>query len=248
MNLVAFESATSVCSVALWIDGDVVVEAALNRPRAHAENLVPLISDVLRYGGIAARDLDAVAVSAGPGSFTGLRIGASTAKGLASAVDAELVAVPSLEALAYSAAGAVGVIDASDILLAVFDARRDEVFAAAFRRQADGSLGVHRETAAVSAVEVVDWLGMVAGTVFLAGDGSAKLAAAWGDEMPGVHLPGVHLLSDAVVRPSAASVARLGAERLAQGETVDVAEFEPFYLKEFVAKMPAASALAKLPF
>ena len=243
MNLVALETATAVCSVALWIDGGVVVEAALNRPRAHAENLVPLISDVLRYGGIAARDLDAVAVSAGPGSFTGLRIGASTAKGLASAVDAGLVAVPSLEALAYSAAGAVGVIDASDILLAVFDARRDEVFAAAFRRQADGSLGVHRETAAVSLVDLGDWLGMVAGTVFLAGDGSTKWAAAWGDEMPRVRL-----LSDEVVRPSAASVARLGAERLARGETVDVAEFEPFYLKEFVAKMPTTSAFAKLPF
>jgi tRNA A37 threonylcarbamoyladenosine modification protein TsaB len=61
-------------------------------------------------------------------------------------------------------------------------------------------------------------------------------------------MPRVRLLSDEVVRPSAASVARLGAERLARGETVDLAEFEPFYLKEFVAKMPAKSAFAKLPF
>jgi tRNA threonylcarbamoyladenosine biosynthesis protein TsaB len=243
LNLVALETATAVCSVALWIDGDVVVEAALNRPRAHAENLVPLISDALRYGGIAARDLDAVAVSAGPGSFTGLRIGASTAKGLASAVDAELVAVPSLEALAYSASEAVGAIGTSDIILAAFDARRDEVFAAAFRRQPSGCLDVHRETTAVSLVDLADWLGMVAGTVFLAGDGSAKVQSEWGTGMPEVRS-----LSDAVVRPSAASVARLGAERLARGETVDVAEFEPFYLKEFVAKLPSASAFARLPF
>src|SRR5690606_13682330 len=141
----AIETATTVCSVALWTDEDVVVEAALYRPRAHAENLVPLIGDVLRYGAIAPRDVDAVAVSAGPGSYTGLRIGASTAKGLVTAVDAELVAVPSLEALASAAADLIG---ESDMLLAVFGARRDEVFAAAFCKQADGGLRIHRETAA----------------------------------------------------------------------------------------------------
>lgn len=240
MNLVAIETATRVCSVALWMDGDVVVEAALNRPRAHAENLVPLIGDVLRYGGIASRDVDAVAVSAGPGSYTGLRIGASTAKGLIAAVDAELVAVPSLEALASAAAD---VISEPDILLASFGARRDEVFAAAYYRQTDGSLGIHRETAAIAPLDVVSWIGDVEGSIFLVGDGAAGIAAAWDGKPTRMR----HLSAD-VVRPSAASVARLGVERLFRGDVVDVANFEPFYLKDFVAKRPSASAFDKLPF
>lgn len=240
MNLVAIETAAGPCSVALLIDGDVVVELTLNRPRAHAENLVPLLADALRYGGLEAGDLDAVAVSAGPGSFTGLRIGASTAKGLAVAVDADLVDVPSLEALAFPARD---MLAESDILLAAFDARRDDVFASAFRREPDGSLGVRMETVAISAGELARRLGTVEGAVWLVGDGGAKIARAWPDgAAPATLLP------EADVHPAAASVARLGAARLSRGETADPSHFEPFYLKDFVAKTPAASAFERLPF
>ncbi len=240
MNLVAIETATTRCGVAVWIDEDVVVELALRQPRAHAENLVPLLADALRYAGLDAGRLDAVAVSAGPGSYTGLRIGASTAKGLAVAVDAELVPVPSLEALAYAAREA---ISESDVLVAAFDARRDEVFAAAFQKRKDGSLDVHRETVAVAVGEVADWLGAVEGDVVLAGDGGEKIAGAW--KAPRRN---VKLLPDAAAHPAAAWIARLGAERLAEGRTADPSQFEPFYLKEFVAKRPTASAFEKLSF
>lgn len=240
MNLLAIETATSVCSVALWQDGEVTVELTLNRPRAHAENLVPMLSDALRYGGLKASDVDVLAVSAGPGSYTGLRIGVSTAKGLAAAVDAKLVAVPSLEALAF---GSRYALSEGDVMVAAFDARRDEVFAAAFAASTNGRLDEVRRTDAILVGEAAEWLGNVEGNVLLAGDGAAKLhVALTGLDFDVMRLPQMDVF------PSAGAVARLGAERLSSGDTADVASFEPHYLKEFVARKPATTAFEKLPF
>ncbi len=240
LNLLAIETATSVCSVALLTSGLVSVELTLNRPRAHAENLVPLLADTLRYGGLKASDVDVVAVSAGPGSYTGLRIGASTAKGLARAVDAALVAVPSLEALAYGSRSAV---PEGDVIVAAFDARRDEVFAAAFKiAGSSGDLIPWRPTSAVRADEVAEWLGKLDSRAVCVGDGGERAQIA---------LSGAGLAADRLpeaVHPRAGWVAVLGAERFARGETVDPALFEPHYLKEFVAKKPSATAFEKLQF
>jgi len=129
--LLAIETATDVCAVALLasptsrFDGDrVVATRQTDVPRAHAARLAPMIAEVLGDAGIAARDLDTVAVSVGPGSFTGLRIGIGTATGLALATGAALVPVPTLDALAL-AARAAGV---TGPLLAVVPSRRGEVF------------------------------------------------------------------------------------------------------------------------
>src|SRR5690554_576977 len=100
VNLLAIETATNVCSVAVAQSGRLRAEISLSRPRAHAEHLVPMIQDALRYADVRADQLQVVAVSSGPGSYTGLRIGVSTAKGLAEAVEAALVGVPTLMGLA----------------------------------------------------------------------------------------------------------------------------------------------------
>lgn len=241
MNLLAIETATTVCSVALWMNGSVVVELTLNRPRAHAENLVPLISDALRYGNLTASDVCAVAVSAGPGSYTGLRIGAGTAKGFAAAVDASLVDVPSLEALAY---GAREFLSDADVIVAAFDARRDEVFAAAFQLQKSSDvLDSFRPTSAVRTEEIVEWLGDVDSPVVLVGDGAEKMR----DALTAAGIAS-RFLPSAEYYPRAAAVAALGARRFAAGDTVDYALFEPHYLKEFVVKRPSTTAFEKLPF
>lgn len=245
MNLLAIETATTVCSVALWLNGSVAVELTLNRPRAHAENLVPLLADALRYGGLRASDVNVVAVSSGPGSYTGLRIGASTAKGFAAAGDAVLVEVPSLEAIAY---GSRGILSEGDVIVAAFDARRDEVFAGAFQVKSSSSsenrdFTALRPASAVRTDEAAEWLGDVEGRVVLVGDGGEKLHAALSsagiaaDRQP-----------DSESSPRAATVAVLGARRFADGKTVDLARFEPHYLKEFVAKKPSITAFEKLPF
>ena len=242
MPLLALETATDLCSVAL-LDGDhVAVELTLARPRAHAENLVPLLRDALRYGGVEASALEAVAVSQGPGSYTGLRIGASTAKGLATALDVPLVAVPSLEVLAAAVAPAAS---PGDVICAAFNARRDEFYAAAFERGPDGTLAALRETAALEASSVPEWLAAPAGRrVWLVGEGAAgieaALAAAGAEDL---HRPGAPF--DV---PSAGWVGRLARPRLAAGRVEDAAAFEPFYLKEFVAKKPQSSIFERLPF
>jgi tRNA threonylcarbamoyladenosine biosynthesis protein TsaB len=222
--LLAIETATDVCSVALLDGGRPVGLAEVLRPRAHAALLAPLIRDVLAQAERSVGDLTAIAVSAGPGSYTGLRIGASTAKGLAYVNGAALVAVPSLEALAF---GAQDVLAEDDLLVAAFQSRRDEVYAAAFRRTPDG-LALVADTAAVEVGDLAGWLPEHAGTLWIAGEAGAVVADAVGSA--------ARLLDAGRFRPSAAHVGALGAAKLAAGATVDVAAFEPEYLKDFVAK------------
>lgn len=241
-TLLAIETATDVCSVALAQAGRVTVELTLTRPRAHAETLAPMIREALRYGAAAARELDAVAVSAGPGSYTGLRIGVSTAKGLALAAEARLLGVPSLEALAATVAP---VAAPGDAVCTLFNARRHEVYAAVFLVTEPRGLAVHRQAAALAVDEVPGWLDVAAGRrLWLAGEGVPRvlplLEAAGG--------PALRPLGAAACAPSAAHVARLALRRFEAGAFEDLAAFEPFYLKAFVAKMPKASIFERLPF
>ncbi|MEM1041753.1 MAG: tRNA (adenosine(37)-N6)-threonylcarbamoyltransferase complex dimerization subunit type 1 TsaB [Bacteroidota bacterium] len=235
MPLLALETATDVCSVAL-VDGDARVTglAETLEPRSHAARLVPLIQELLAEHGFAPSDLDAVAVSAGPGSYTGLRIGASTAKGLAWVTGADLVAVPSLEALAF---GALGRIAEGDLLVAAFRSRRGEVYAAAFGRSGD-SLSTLVPAEAVLLDALAAWLPGTEGTRWVAGEAGALAAEALPTE--------TRVLDPAAVRPSAALVGVLGVRRLAAGQTEDVAAFEPDYLKAFVAKR-GSSIFDRLP-
>lgn len=241
-TLLAIETATDVCSVAL-VHGDAVrAELTLNRPRAHAENLVPMIEEALRLGGAAAHDLDGVAVSAGPGSYTGLRIGVSTAKGLALAADAALVAVPTLKALAASAAVQA---EEGDYVFALLNARRHERYAAVYRIPSPPQLVVHQECTVLATDALADWLEIPArARCWLVGEGSPQA-------LPMLDRAGhrsVRLLDPSVVAPSAVRVARLALPQLIDGHTEDIALFEPMYLKSFVAKTPKHSIFEKLSF
>jgi tRNA threonylcarbamoyladenosine biosynthesis protein TsaB len=231
--LLAIETATDVCSVALLAEGDVVGTAEVLRPRAHAASLAPLVRDVLAREGASAADLAAVAVSAGPGSFTGLRIGVSTAKGLAFAGGAALVGVPSLEALATGAAEA---LLPGDLLLTAFRSRRGEVYAAAFAPEGDGGL---REAAPASGLrleELAAWLPEPEGTLWVGGEASDLVLEALG--RPARALRGL--------RPRAELVGRVGWSRYRGGHTEDVAAFEPAYLKAFEARR-GGSIFERLP-
>ncbi len=238
--LLALETATDVCSVALMQEGRVFVELGLRRPRMHAEYLVPLICDALRYGGVAPDALDAVAVSKGPGSYTGLRIGVSTAKGLAMATDARLVSVPTLEALAHTARPQAG---NGDLIVAALDARRDEVYAAAFRATEGDGLAPHAETAALTEEDLPAWIGTTGARLWLVGDGATEAEAP----LSGVHSGELRRLDSATHAPSAAWVARLGRERLQAGTVEDLAAFEPLYLKAFVTTPRKGTAFDRLP-
>jgi tRNA threonylcarbamoyladenosine biosynthesis protein TsaB len=235
--LVAIETATDACGVAVQLDGKLVATASLLRPRQHASELVPLIGSVLERCRLTPADVSVVAVSSGPGSYTGLRIGVSTAKGLAMATGAELVAVPTLEALALSA---VVRLSEGDVIAASLDARRGDVYFAAFRHR-DGGLEPIVPSQPVSLTEIPEILSDVGGRIGLVGDA----AEAVGQELGRWEKPTV-VWED--ISSSAETVARIGHRMWLRGETSDAASLEPDYLREFVANMPARSAFAKLGF
>ena len=238
-TLLALETATDVCSAALMQDGTLCAEASLHRPRVHAEQLAPLVRDLLARSEMAPADLDAIAVSMGPGSYTGLRIGVSTAKGFAMAADAVLIGVPTLEALAASL---LPYAHPGDVVAALIDARRDEVYAAAYRID-DGSVTPFAETAALPVDALAEWLGSVDGQLWLVGNGGAKAT-------PPLETAGYapHVLAPAEHAPAAAWVARRGWARLKRDATDDVATFEPYYLKAFAGTEPDQSPLERLSF
>ena len=235
--LLALETATDVCSVALVDEGRVVGLAETAEPRSHAARLVPLVRDLLAEHGIGTADLSAVAVSAGPGSYTGLRIGASTAKGLAWAHGLDLVAVPSLEALAAQAAQAAPETAEGDALLVAFPSRRGEVYAAFFHCN-NGNVQELRPASALALADLDAWLPDTGGVRWVVGPAGGAVADA-------LSRP-AHLLGPAHVRPSAEAVGRLGWARWQAGAVEDVAAFEPAYLKAFVAKR-GGSIFERLP-
>ncbi|MDH3253127.1 MAG: tRNA (adenosine(37)-N6)-threonylcarbamoyltransferase complex dimerization subunit type 1 TsaB, partial [Ignavibacteria bacterium] len=132
MTVLGVETATAVCAAALVVDGQAIAEEMVNQRFVHAEKLMSLIQDVLTRSDRGSGDLDGIAVSIGPGSFTGLRIGLAAGKGLSYSLDKPLIAVPTLEALALRTALGGNVPDGT-FILPVIDARRNEVYTQLFR-------------------------------------------------------------------------------------------------------------------
>ena len=222
--ILCIETGTDICSVGIAKDGELSLRES-DEGRDHARKVGVFVDELLRETGIVPDGLDAVAVGKGPGSYTGLRIGVSFAKGLCYGLQKPLVAVGSLDALAEVAredyeAGILSVDDWDGAYLCpMVDARRMEVYAQVFDSEG-------RPQGEVSA-EVVDEGSFAAfrgqGRPFVIfGSGARKCA---------------DVLPDAVyveVTPSARGLARLAQQALDEGRTEDIAYFEPFYLKDFV--------------
>lgn len=246
MRILAIETATDRCGVAVLEDDDLVAELLLARPRSHAEFLVPMVEHALSLS--SDRHLDAIAVSMGPGSYTGLRIGVSAAKGFAFGTGAQLVGVPSLEALARSVAGHA---TPGDHILCTFAARRQEVYAALFLVDQPGNTADAHTTPiatrvtgpdAVPLAELNSWLPRIQSLLWVAGDGAPEVIQSIKTANGSPHV------RRSPVLPEAASVARLGRVILERDGPSDLGAFEPMYLKEFVAKKPKRTIFDRLPF
>lgn len=236
MRLLAIETATPAQSVALVEDGRLLAELSYEARSNRGGVLLPTVDQVLKKAGVAARDLDAVAVSVGPGSFTGLRVGLATAKGLALGVGARLVGVPTLEALAESCAPADGTI------CALLDAYRGEVYMAVFR-WAGRTLERLSPDTVLAPEAVVSALAAVEGPVHLIGNGAARyherLQAALGNRA---------CMTDEGLRavPSAVVVARLGVRQFAGGNKPGE-EVALIYLRRAEAEVNWEKGLLKSP-
>ncbi len=223
MIVLGLETATPVCGVALGRGDSVLVERSLNVGTHHAERLLPMIRDALEEAGMGLRDIDGIAVSIGPGSFTGLRIGLSTAKSLCWSAGLPLVAVPTLEAMAAQFPHAACPV------CPALDARKKEVYAALY----DMSSGGPRTLIAPAAVLPVPFVSSLTGPTLFVGDG----ARLYRKEIVGILGEAARFAPPPLDRPSAAAVAALGLSRLGRGETEDLARVEPVYLRKSEAEL-----------
>lgn len=221
--ILGIETATARLSVALH-DGDSVRAAInINRGNAHDELLVPLCRDLLAHANLSMEDLRGVAVSAGPGSFTGLRIGMAAAKGIAFGRALPLLAVPTLDAAAEEVARAWHI--AGERMLAVcMDAKRGDVYVATYALMAYG----WTKTTEVRVVPSADLPASLPDGTLLAGDGAESIYVSDPDRF--------RLLSDAAAVFDARSVAALGARMIAEGRSSDIDNCEPLYIREFEIK------------
>lgn len=217
------DTATWRASVGLVIDGAVVAEQSLSTAGNHAASLLPLIEEVLRRAACAAHALDAVAVSSGPGSFTGLRVSVSVAKGLACATGAGLVAVSTLEALARTEA------DRDGVICPVLDARKGELYAAAFVARA----GQLRRIAADALVTPDELLDTLPTPCVVLGDAVERYGGLFQSRLGGR----VTVLPFETHAPRGGVVALMGCERLQAGERADLQQLEPFYIRPSEAEV-----------
>ena len=235
--ILCLETATPSCSVALVHNGEVLACEEDPKGQNHSEKITLFIDSVMKKAGISYNDLDAVAVSMGPGSYTGLRIGVSTAKGICYAVSKPLIAVETLESMAYGGKVVVSSevekssMNGSMLLVPAIDARRMEVYAAIF----DENVNKIKDTEAV----IIDENSFAElkkdHHLYLFGDGADKCAEIFENDDK------ITVIKDFYC--SAKYMNTIAQQKFNNSEFVDVAYFEPFYLKDFVPGTPTVKGL-----
>ena len=219
------ETSTDVCSVAISDSGQVIFNKEDHSGPNHAVKLGVYVDEALSFLDAHGLPLEAVAVSCGPGSYTGLRIGVSMAKGICYGRGVKLIAVPTLELMAVPVLLGEHPEDEDALIVPMLDARRMEVYAEVF----DRALKVVRPIQAdiVDADTYKEYLDQH--HLYFFGNGAAKC-------METINHPNAHLVEG--IEPLAKNMAPLAEKRFVEGKFEDVAYFVPFYLKDFVAKMP----------
>ena len=235
--ILCLETATPSCSVALVHNGEVLAYEEDPKGQNHSEKITLFISSVMKKAGISYNQLDAVAVSMGPGSYTGLRIGVSTAKGICYAVSKPLMAIETLESMAYGGKVVISSevekssMNGSILLVPAIDARRMEVYAAIF----DENVNKIKDTEAV----IIDENSFADlkkdHHLYLFGDGADKCAELFANDDK------ITVIKDFYC--SARYMNTIAQQKFNNSEFVDVAYFEPFYLKDFVPGTPTVKGL-----
>lgn len=221
--ILSIETSTTVCSAALHQNGELISAKEIHTPHSAASQLAVQVAELFSDNQIEKQQVDAIAVSSGPGSYTGLRIGVATAKGLCFGLNVPLIALDSLTILSLAVHG----VHQPSRLCPMIDARRMEVYCCL----QDSALNL------ISPIEarVIDSESfsaeLTAGPIFFFGDGAGKCK-------PVITHSNAHFIEN--IFPSAANMGRRVAQMFEARQFVDVASFEPFYLKEFVAKTKSA--------
>lgn len=219
-RIILIETSTSLCSTAIAENGVTVSERISGEPRAHASKTALFVSEMLKERGLKVSDCDAVAVSKGPGSYTGLRVGVSTAKGLCFGAGIPMISVGTLDTLVWQAIDGGLVPDGCRYIIPMIDARRMEVYTGIFTP--DGTQVSPTEAKIIDADSFKDKL--EEGPVLFIGDGADKCRETLAS-------PNANFVQCC---PKASSMTRPATSALEERRFEDVAYFEPFYLKEFI--------------
>ena len=219
MQILALDSSGLVASIAIVEEEQTLVEYTMNYKMTHSQTLLPMLAEVTDMMGFDLSEIDAIAVSGGPGSFTGLRIGAATAKGLGLALDKPLIQVPTLAGLAYNLLGR------EELICPIMDARRNQVYTGIYRCNDD--LEVVEEQAALEIEKLIEMLNGFKEKVTFLGDGVPVYQEIIEEKMtvPFAFAP-LHMN-----RQRAASVAALGIRYYKKGQQVTAADYKPDYLR-----------------
>lgn len=224
MRILGIESASLVASVAVVTGDELTAEYTVNLKKTHSQTLLPMIDELVRMLELELNTLDAIAVSAGPGSFTGLRIGSATGKGLGLALNKPLIHIPTVDAMAYNLYGAGGLI------CPILDARRNQVYTGLYHFS--GDFEIVKAQYAADIEELVEEINAMGEKVIFLGDGVPVYRKIIEEkiEVPCEFAP-AH-----VNRQRGASVAALGAVYFALGKTESAGEHKPDYLRKSQAE------------
>lgn len=218
--ILSLETSAKVCSVAVHDDTRLLTSAEIHVEQSHASKLAPLIDDLIKFSGLDFSDLNAVAISSGPGSYTGLRIGVSMAKGLCFSLNIPLISVSTLELLAIQMKRNV---DKNTLLCPMIDARRMEVYCMVVNTELREVQPVHAKV--IDAVAFSDVL--EAHKIAFFGDGSPKCKVF-------INHPNAFFVNN--IYPQASKLGVMAFEKLRKNKGEDIRSFEPVYLKEFLIK------------
>ena len=229
MKILALDSSGLVASIAVAEDEVLLAEYTMNYKKTHSQTLLPMLEEVKNMIELDLGSIDAIAVAAGPGSFTGLRIGSATVKGLGLALNKPIVEVPTLEGLAYNLCGT------THLVCPLMDARRNQVYTGIYRFVAEGNtwrMEAVREQCAVDIAEILQSCNELGEPVIFLGDGVPVYAGQIAEkcQAPYTFAPA------GMNRQRAASVAALGMIYAKQGKLVSAAEHVPEYLRKSQAE------------
>lgn len=226
--ILQIDTATEVCSVSLSLNGQVVSVIDATEPNLHASKLTVFIDQLLQEANVTYKDLHAVAVSKGPGSYTGLRIGVSTAKGICYALDIPLLAVNTLESM-YTGYAGLQELTQDALYIPMLDARRMEVYMMIFENN-----NIRKETEAVI-IDVDTFASYVEKPIYLFGSGAVKLKDLFADVS--------NITIDSNYKHSSSHLSQRTFEKFSNQDFEDLIYFEPYYLKEFIATTAKAVKL-----
>ena len=220
MRILALDSSGLVATVAILEDNQTVAEYTVNYKKTHSQTLLPMLDEIVKMTEFDLSTVDAIAVSGGPGSFTGLRIGAATAKGLGLALDKPLIHVPTVDGLAYNLFGTTGLI------CPIMDARRSQVYTGLYRFEND-EFQVVEEQMAISVQDLVKKLNQYGEKVAFLGDG----VSVYGKDLKNELEVECYFAPAHVNRQRAAAVGALGIKYYQEGKTETATEHRPDYLR-----------------